>query len=715
MVWAIACDTKVGSRFMKVKAVLEKYFPGLVDIRKPGQPGAPEQRLIAINVLPLIHNPGIVRKHVRPDITSRSGFFLKTFLVLITSRFFLPGLAAQECPPNIDFESGNFNGWTCYTGSVAAYNNANVIYLSPSSPQPNQHQIFSAAANGGDRDFYGNFPVICPNGSGYSMKLGNTSGGAQAEGISYSFTIPAGRTSYSLIYHYAVVFQDPFHLDFQQPRLVLEVWNGTDGELINCSSFTFFPNGSPLPGFFRSGQSDSTDVWCKDWSAVTINLNGMAGKEIVLYFKTADCTFRRHFGYAYIDVNTECSSEFTGATYCPDDTAVLVTAPYGYQGYRWFDENFTQVLGNQQILRLEPPPPSGTRVAVELIPYNGYGCQDTLYANLVDTLTLTANAGADVTSCNLNPMLIGENSKQGRTYSWSPSAGLSNPAIANPRASPAVTTEYEVTVRSPGGGCVNRDTVLVKASVIDSSMQLIGNTFYCITSGETTFLEVQPVDSVQWYRNNSAITGANQPRYRVGQTGVYYARMFSNEGCSLSTRQEQITIEVPRPGIRYPLQYAVLNYPVQLKARDFGVSYQWQPPFGLDDPDIKSPNFTPLILNDQTFTIDINTLAGCLTVDTQHVQTIKEVKVYVPTAFSPNNDGRNDLLRPIMLGVKELKYFRVFNRWGQMIYNQQAGGQGWDGNVKGQVQTSAVYVWMMEAIGLDNRKYFQKGTVLLVR
>ena len=59
----------------------------------------------------------------------------------------------------------------------------------------------------------------------------------------------------------------------------------------------------------------------------------MAGKTIRLFFKTADCTFRRHFGYAYIDVNTECSSEFTGATYCPDDTAVTVTAPYGYQNY----------------------------------------------------------------------------------------------------------------------------------------------------------------------------------------------------------------------------------------------------------------------------------------------------------------------------------------------------------------------------------------------
>lgn len=646
---------------------------------------------------------------------SRTRFLPVTILWLWWSYFIPASVAAQECPPNIDFEEGNFNGWVCHAGSVYVSDIQNIIYLAPSGPQPDQHTMYSAAANGGERDYYGQFPVVCPNGSGYSIKLGNTSGGAQAEGISYDFRIPAGRNTYSLIYHYAVVFQDPFHQHFQQPRLVLEVWNKTDNELINCSSFTFFPNGSVLPGFFRSGMSDSIDVWCKDWSAVTINLNGMAGKDIRLFFKTADCTFRRHFGYAYIDVNTECSSEFTGATYCPDDTAVLVTAPYGYQGYRWFNETFTQQLGTQQVVRLAPPPPPGTRIAVELIPYDGYGCQDTLYALLVDTLTLTANAGIDVTSCNLNPVLIGENSKQGRTYSWSPTAGLSNPFIANPRASPVSTTEYVVTVRSPGGGCVNRDTVLVSASVIDSSMQLIGKTNYCITSGETTFLEVQPTDSIQWYLNNSAIFGANQPRYQVQQTGLYQARMFTQMGCSLATRTEQITIEIPRPGVRYPLQYAVLNYPVELQAREFGVSWLWQPPGGLDNPAIKNPVYTPSVLNDQTFTIDISTAIGCVTVDTQQVQSIKEVKVYVPTAFSPNNDGRNDLLRPILLGVKELKYFRVFNRWGQMVYNQQGTGRGWDGNVGGQSQGTALFVWMMEAVGLDNRRYFQKGTVLLVR
>src|SRR6478736_2733309 len=91
-------------------------------------------------------------------------------------------------------------------------------------------------------------------------------------------------------FSYPVAAQDcPPNIDF-------EITNITDGSVINCSSFTFIPYGSVLPGFFESpNPGGDTPVWCKDWSAVSINLDGNAGKRIRLFFKTADCTFRRHF------------------------------------------------------------------------------------------------------------------------------------------------------------------------------------------------------------------------------------------------------------------------------------------------------------------------------------------------------------------------------------------------------------------------------------
>ena len=145
---------------------------------------------------------------------------------------------SQTCPPNIDFESGTFSGWSCYTGSPMAVNGRNVISLTNSGPVQGRHTIFPAFPSAG-LDPYGGFPINCPNGSGYSVRLGNDRAGTEAEGISYEFVIPANQDISSLIYHYAVVFQDPNHEIFEQPRLELEITNVTDNVPIFCSSINF--------------------------------------------------------------------------------------------------------------------------------------------------------------------------------------------------------------------------------------------------------------------------------------------------------------------------------------------------------------------------------------------------------------------------------------------------------------------------------------------
>lgn len=801
-------------------------------------------------------------------------------ILLITPGYFSGH--AQNCPDNIDFESGTFSGWTCYTGFVSAATGSNVITLSPSGPIPDRHTMYSSIPGDG-LDHYGGFPINCPNGSGHSIRLGNNSGGGQAEGISYEFTIPRTADIYSLIYHYAVVFQDPTHLEFQQPRMEIEITNVTDNTIISCSSFTFFPNGSLLPGFFVSpNPDDNTPVWCKDWSAVSINLDGNAGKTIRLFFKTADCTFQRHFGYAYIDVNSECSGEFVGATYCPGDTLIHVVAPYGYQNYTWYDNAFSQVLGTSQTLTLAPPPPAGTTIGVVLLPYNGYGCLDTLYAKLVDTLTVVAHAGLDGLSCNHTPLPIGSIPKLGFVYKWSPAAGLNNPDIANPLASPDTTTEYVITTTHDGGGCYDTDTVIVKAGVINNSLQLIGKATYCIGSGDSVILRVSPTDSIQWVKDNVAITGANQTDYRATQAGLYYARLFSKSGCQLSTAIQQINIssipvagfssntanqclvgnkfiftnsstnavgameynwdlgdgtvettrdvthsytkagsylvkmtvssnsvcqdsrefrvtiyqnavadftvnptcidlpvlainntvdtmgspvnylwdfgngqtstlrtppvqiytvagnytislsvnteqcpsplnivkhfaviDKPKKAINYSVQYAVIDYPLTLQARQFGATALWSPGLGLDTRTSYAPVFKGSA--DQLYTIEIKTASGCITVDTQVVKTVKHAEIYVPTAFTPNNDGLNDYLRPILIGIKEVRYFRIFNRWGQVLYEAKSDLPGWNGSVGGIAQSTQVVVWMVEGVGVDGNVYTRKGTCTLIR
>jgi hypothetical protein len=229
---------------------------------------------------------------------------------------------AQNCPPNIGFEMGNFDNWECSAGVI---NRDGTLNLSPSSPIPDRHTLI-ANSFPQTTDPYGGFPTSCPNGSGYSVRLGNSLAGGQAEGISYTFVIPAGQNDYSIIYNYAVVFENPTHLPQEQPRFTSKVFNVTDNQYISCGSFEFVAS-SNLPGFQQAGG----DVFFKPWSPVTVNLSGYAGKTVRLEFTTNDCAFVRHFGYAYLDVNEDCSSApIAGSTYCAGSQSLTLRGPYGF-------------------------------------------------------------------------------------------------------------------------------------------------------------------------------------------------------------------------------------------------------------------------------------------------------------------------------------------------------------------------------------------------
>jgi gliding motility-associated-like protein len=89
--------------------------------------------------------------------------------------------------------------------------------------------------------------------------------------------------------------------------------------------------------------------------------------------------------------------------------------------------------------------------------------------------------------------------------------------------------------------------------------------------------------------------------------------------------------------------------------------------------------------------------------------------VFVPTGFTPNADGLNDVIKPILVGIKKLNYFRIFNRWGQLVYETQQEGQGWDGRINGQLQGTHVFVWTVSAIDYLDQPYFSKGTLTLIR
>ena len=112
---------------------------------------------------------------------------------------------------------------------------------------------------------------------------------------------------------------------------------------------------------------------------------------------------------------------------------------------------------------------------------------------------------------------------------------------------------------------------------------------------------------------------------------------------------------------------------------------------------------------------------GCTTVDTLLVKMLfdgpldTESDIFVPKAWSPNNDGHNDKLFPIPVKIKELKYFRIFNRWGQLVFETNILRNGWDGIFHGQPQVMDTYTWTLEAIGEDGKYFKRAGNSVLVR
>lgn len=286
--------------------------------------------------------------------------------VAITSK-----LNAQLCPENIGFENGNFKNWKMFAGTI---NTKSIVLNEATSAVADRHTI---QTNKAAVDFYGKFPVVPKNAGNYTVKLGNSGTGNQAEGISYLINIPANRNEFTLTYQYAVVFEDPNHSPAEQPRFIARVKDLETDTYIPCASFQYIAT-STLPGFKKSTSSGS--VIYKEWTPVTINLSGYQGKQLLLEFITGDCTLGGHFGYAYVDVNNLCGDLIIGNTYCKSSEELNVSGPSGFQTYNWYNGDRSVKYGTGQGVKIRPTPPDGTKIILDLVPFVGFGCPSTLSA-----------------------------------------------------------------------------------------------------------------------------------------------------------------------------------------------------------------------------------------------------------------------------------------------------------------------------------------------
>ncbi|MEI8060168.1 MAG: WG repeat-containing protein, partial [Ferruginibacter sp.] len=282
--------------------------------------------------------------------------------------------AVTACPDNIDFEFGNFLNWQCFIGHVDTVGTTNIITVVPSPPTVNRHTLYARKIPSAI-DPFGLFPTNPPDGSNFALKLGNTKIGAEAERVRYTIHVPLNDSNFSIKYDYAVVFQDPGHTMWTQPRFTVRVFDSAANTYVTCASFEYIST-SNLPGFARS--TVDTGVMYKPWSSVFLSLRGRAGKTMYLEFTTADCVRKGHWGYAYVDVEKPCGQSIEINYQCDSPHITTLTGPSGFQTYNWWDSSFSNLIATGQNVILNPGPTINSTVWLEMIPYNNFGCTDTL-------------------------------------------------------------------------------------------------------------------------------------------------------------------------------------------------------------------------------------------------------------------------------------------------------------------------------------------------
>jgi len=234
------------------------------------------------------------------------------------------------------------------------------------------------------------------------------------------------------------------------------------------------------------------------------------------------------------------------------------------------------------------------------------------------------------------------------------------------------------------------------------------------TNGGTTPIYQWQVNGVNAGTNSATLTTIS-----LANGDKITAKITSNDPCAspLTATSNAVTITVSAviQGIRYPSVTAVPNNPVQLQPRNLGTnySYQWTPAAGLSSSNIQNPVFNYDKKTEYTIRLTSNT--GCVTVDTLLVILSNTASVVVPNAWSPNGDGHNDYLYPLTINIAQLRYFRVFNRWGQKVFETNIIGKGWDGIFNGRPQAADVYTWALEAVSADGYIYKLTGHAALLR
>ncbi len=305
-----------------------------------------------------------------------------------------------------------------------------------------------------------------------------------------------------------------------------------------------------------------------------------------------------------------------------------------------------------------------------------------------------------------------------RTYSWSPSTFLSCTNCAMPVIKADSSIKYFVKGTSDKG-CVSKDSLSVTVK-FPFKLSVSKEDSLCL--GRSLELHASGTERYTW----SPATGLNNPSSASPvaspvKSTTYRVIGTDTKGCFKDTAYVPVSV-FPFPEVNAGADKTInVGQQVEIKPAisEDVVDFVWTPKTA-----IVSSNSTSIVVNPKEsieYTIDVKNAGGCKASDKVSVFVLcNNANVFVPNTFSPNGDGVNDIFFPRGSGVFKIKSFKIFNRWGELVFekanfNANNPSAGWDGTYKGSKLSPDVFVYMLDVVCDNNTSLVFKGNIALLR
>jgi gliding motility-associated-like protein len=320
-------------------------------------------------------------------------------------------------------------------------------------------------------------------------------------------------------------------------------------------------------------------------------------------------------------------------------------------------------------------------------------------------------ASSDTSICLGDSILLNVNGGVG--YKWIPTTNLSNPNVSNPIIKPIVSTQYIVSAIN-SSQCFSNDTVQV--DVKQPPVFTLTPNAVSICKFDSVQLIATGGDIYSWSSASPLPTSQGNNFFVKPPTTSVFTVVAQTLQCSFKDTLATTIVVNPLPIINLSKSNDLdcVNGSAQLVASG-GVRYVWTPTTGLSNPSISNPIVTGAISG--KYYVEVSTLAGCKSKDSVELLSISNPLVdrfFMPSGFTPNGDRLNDCFGIKKWGTIVELDFKIFNRWGQLVFYTNTADKCWDGKYKGVMQDAGAFVYTIHAKTLCGR-VDKKGSFILIR